>query len=310
MNFLDYRILITDQEKEEKPLILQNQTTFLSRGNLACITGKAKSCKTFLVSAIIASFLEDEKLTFSKGVKNGKVLHIDTEQSTSHVQNVQQRIYKLSGWDLFRSDDRLVTLALRPLSFEERMNVVSEAISGIKPDLVVIDGIRDLVEDFNDIKSSAKIVSNLMKLSEIYNCGIIVVLHQNKADNNARGHLGTELTNKVETMLQLTSIEGRIIVSPDVSRNNNIQPFAFHINEKELPELCEMPKNRKGYNSTREEVIQTMGESTSMSKQLFVEKYTKLTGKKKSTAYMKIKEAISSGIIKESGDMIMRKEEK
>ena len=260
MNFLDYRILITDQEKEEKPLILQNQTTFLSRGNLACITGKAKSCKTFLISAIIASFLEDETLTFSKGMKNGKVLHIDTEQSQSHVQNVQQRIYKLSGWDLFRSDDRLVTLALRPLSFEERMNVVSEAISEIKPDLVVIDGIRDLVEDFNDIKSSARTVSILMKLSEVYNCGIIVVLHQNKADNNARGHLGTELTNKVETMLQLTKssylrmCQGTIIssLSHSISTTRNCLNFAIYLKtERHISQQgkksCRLWKNRNPY---------------------------------------------------------------
>ena len=56
--------------------------------------------------------------------------------------------------------------------------------------------------------------------------------------------------------------------------------------------------------------MQVMEESKSISKQLFVEKYIKMTGKKKSTAYTKLKEAISSGIIKETGDMVMRKEEK
>ena len=47
-------------------------------------------------------------------------------------------------------------------------------------------------------------------------------LHQNKSDTNARGHIGTELNNKAETVLSVTVSEGNndiSIVEPQMSRN-------------------------------------------------------------------------------------------
>lgn len=303
--FLDYRILVTEENIQESPIIKQDDTTILSRGNIACITGKAKSCKTFLTSAIASAFLEGENLTISKGINNGTVLYVDTEQSKSHVQCLQQRIYKMCGWSIYSPDERLTMLAMRKLSPEERRNITEEAIRALKPDLVIIDGIRDLIEDFNDIKSSAAIVRQLMKLSDAFNCGILTVLHQNKSDNNARGHLGSEITNKSETVLQLTKIENKVIVSPDASRNQDIQEFAFQISNKGVPVLCNIPKNK---DSLRKEIANIMQPYKSMTKQAFIEKYTKKTGYKKSSAYIKIKNAESSGIISISENLIILQE--
>lgn len=303
--FLDYRILVTDENIQETPIIKQEDTTILSRGNIACITGKAKSCKTFLVSAIASAFLESDNLTISKGIKNGTVLYVDTEQAKSHVQTVQQRIYRMCGWNIYSPDERLTTLALRKLSPEERRTMIEEAIQSLKPDLVIIDGVRDLIEDFNDIKSSASVVRTLMKLSDTFNCGILTVLHQNKSDNNARGHLGTELTNKSETVLQLTNIENKIIVSPDASRNQNIKEFAFQINEKGLPVLCNIPKNKE---SLKKEILNIMQPYKAMTKQAFIERFIQKTGNKKSSAYTKIKNAENIGIISTSGDLISIRE--
>lgn len=303
--FLDYRILVTEENLQENPVIKQGDIPILSRGNIACITGKAKSCKTFLTSAIAAAFLENDNLTISKGVNNGTILYIDTEQSKSHVQCVQQRIYKMCGWSIYSPDERLTMLAMRKLSPEERRNMTEEAIRTLKPDLVIIDGIRDLVEDFNDIKSSAAIVRQLMKLSDTFNCGILTVLHQNKSDNNARGHLGSEITNKSETVLQLTNIENKIIVSPEASRNQDIQEFAFQINNNGIPVLSSIPKNKE---SLRKEIISIMTPYKSMTKLAFIEKYIQKTGYKKSTAYTKIKNAESFGIITISGNLMILQE--
>ena len=46
---------------------------------------------------------------------------------------------------------------------------------------------------------------------------IQTVLHLNKGDDNSRGHIGTELNNKAETVLQVTkdpTDPDRSIVSP------------------------------------------------------------------------------------------------
>ena len=66
------------------------------------------------------------------------------------------------------------------------------------------------------------------------------VLHLNKGDDNTRGHIGSELNNKAETILQISkSVEnGRISeVRAMHIRDREFTPFAFEIGEDSLPRL-------------------------------------------------------------------------
>jgi hypothetical protein len=65
---------------------------------------------------------------------------------------------------------------------------------------------------------------------------------QGKGDDNTRGHLGTELNNKAETILQITKDEFDKDISSVVAmfiRDRDFEPFAFRINSYSLPELVE-----------------------------------------------------------------------
>jgi hypothetical protein len=71
---------------------------------------------------------------------------------------------------------------------------------------VFIDGIRDIIGNFNDNEESAALVTELMALAEQRNICIWNTLHMNprmKNDDESkmRGHLGTELGNKVTDTL-------------------------------------------------------------------------------------------------------------
>lgn len=76
---------------------------------------------------------------------------------------------------------------------------------------------------------------------------IHTILHQNKNDEHARGHIGTELNNKAETVMQIevdkndTTIS---IVSVIHIRDKEFKPFAFHINQDALPEHT-LPKRKE-----------------------------------------------------------------
>ena len=70
--------------------------------------------------------------------------------------------------------------------------------------LLIIDGIRDLMYDINSPSESTDLINLLMRWSSGYNLHIHTVLHLNKGDDNTRGHIGTELNNKAETVLQIT----------------------------------------------------------------------------------------------------------
>ena len=140
-DFSAYLVSITDTFKEPEPLIRQGDKVLLSVGNIATIIGKPKAFKTFLTSSIVAAFLESDTLTMN-GV-GGHCLFVDTEQSRSHVNKVQDRIYRLSDWETTNVNDNLFMLAVRELDSGNRMKVMLEAIDKLKPNLIIIDGIRD-----------------------------------------------------------------------------------------------------------------------------------------------------------------------
>jgi len=307
----DYLLSPTEKYIEPEPIIQQGDRILLSRGNLATIIGKPKSYKTFLNSGICAGVLEDSTLTFSSSIKSARVLVIDTEQGISHAQNVLKRIYKLCEYDIKVKNDQINYLTLREVDAKARVNYTIQAIRDNKPDLVVIDGIRDLVLDFNDLTESGEIVGELMKLSSICNCGILTVLHQNKADNNARGHLGSELCNKSETVIQVINNKGIATVSPVYSRNREIQDFSFRIDDAGLPVLCDAPKVEKKAGELAELMKKAMFGSAWMSRKDLTTKVKIVSGKTDRTAERKVKDALEGGVIKfnKSGQVILAQEE-
>ena len=109
--------------------------------------------------------------------------------------------------------------------------------------LVIIDGIRDLMHDINSSTEATKLVGDLMQWTGEQNIHIQTVLHLNKGDDNARGHIGTELNNKAESVLLIARDNAdadRSIVSPAIIRSKAFQPFAFRLSEDEgicLPKL-------------------------------------------------------------------------
>lgn len=307
----DFLLSPTDEFTDPEPIIKQGDRVLLSRGNLTTIIGKPKAFKTFLNSGICAGVLEDTTLSFSSPIKSPRILFVDTEQSKSHAQDVQHRIYRLCGYDIKKSTDQLEYLTLREIDTKKRLEMTIQAVEDWKPDLVVIDGIRDLVLDFNDLTESGQIVGEMMRLTSMNNCGILVVLHQNKADNNARGHLGSELCNKSETVIQVVNANRIATVSPVYSRNREIQDFSFRIDDAGLPVLCDAPKVEKKTGEFAKLMRKAMFGSAWMSRKDLTAKVETVSGKTSRTAERKVKEALESGVIKfnNSGQIILAQEE-
>ena len=232
---------------EKAPEILKVHGSVIGTlGNFSASIGKAKSKKTFNVSAIVAAALKNGTvLRYAAELpeEKRKVLYIDTEQSPYHCLKVMKRILRMAGLPDDRDSGYLEFLALRKYTPEQRISIVEQAIYH-SPDigLVIIDGIRDMVYDINSPGESTRIISKLMQWTDDRQIHIHTILHQNKGDENARGHIGTELSNKAETVLQVEKDEK----DPDIStvkaahiRAMNFEPFAFRINGEALPELLD-----------------------------------------------------------------------
>lgn len=140
-------------------------------------------------------------------------------------------------------------LTLRKFPPDMRLAIVDHAIGTIPHlGLVIIDGIRDLLYDINSPKEATDIISRFMQWTDDRQIHIHTILHQNKNDENARGHIGTELNNKAETVMQIeVDKEERSIsvVEAIHIRDREFEPFAFRINSETLPELVEPYRPRK-----------------------------------------------------------------
>jgi hypothetical protein len=240
------RLFITDRF-DSPPVILRIDDSIVGTlGNFSASTGKAKSKKTFNVCAIVAAALTNGTvLSYSVSLPQDKrkILYVDTEQSPFHCLRLMSRILNLANYPTDNHPDQLVFLGLRRYATKERLKKIEEAIYETEGlGLVIVDGIRDLAHDINSPGESTDLITKLMQWTDERQIHIHAVLHLNKGDDNTRGHLGTELNNKAETVLQVTKDEFDKDVSSVTSmfiRDKDFEPFAFRINGNGLPERLE-----------------------------------------------------------------------
>ena len=258
-----YRVTPHGQFAEEEFLLrLKGQPCF-PRKDLTSIAGQAKSGKTNLIAMLLACCTrpaEDRHVLNMQRIQEAplKVMWIDTEQSQKSTQNIlMHRIAKMlqegkeeEGQPSDFPEELFFVFNLRSALIEDRYDLLAEAVEAYKPDLVVIDNIRDLVKDINDGVQAQTLIEGLMHMAEQYNCNITTVIHQNRsADNRGlRGWLGTELMNKVfevftcQKILQKQGEKPVFCIEQTLTRKYDIdEPMCYTIRDNGLPESCEQP---------------------------------------------------------------------
>lgn len=246
------RLSVTEKYEFPQEIVQIDGVTIATIGNFSASTGKPKSKKTFNVSAIVASALSGKEVLKYKAelpsCKN-RILYIDTEQSKCHCHKVLHRILKLAGLPTDQENDNIQFLVLREYTPDQRRDIIRWALHEEQNiGLVIIDGIRDLIHDINSPSESLDIINELMRWSSYYELHIHTVLHLNKGDDNTRGHIGTELNNKAETILQISknNENGKISeVRAMHIRDREFTPFAFEIGEDSLPHLVKEHQFKK-----------------------------------------------------------------
>jgi hypothetical protein len=213
-------------------------------GNFSFLQAPPKSKKTFFVSLLSAVYLAGELQQFGgdlRADRQGKhLIHFDTEQSNFHAAMVFKRPIDMTGI----KTDKYHTLALRQLSFKERVDFIEyylyDKLEGKNIGLVIIDGIADLCSDVNNIEESNAVVQKLMKWTKELNCHILTVIHSNFGTDKPTGHLGSFLEKKAETQIQLelnTVNKHLVTVSCKRSRNAPFENFSFKVNNFGLPQV-------------------------------------------------------------------------
>ena len=246
------------------------------RRELVAITGKAKSGKTFVTSMLMArgaSLLPPPK-GGGELMRNGKdplkILWYDTEQSDELTQDIlKNRVFRMMETqplpDLFTprpnregaGEGLFDVFNVRAVEWKERRSLLKEAVERYGPDLVIVDGIRDLVNDINDGVLAQEVMEELLHLATKRNCCIVCVLHQNKGseDHNLRGWIGTELMNKAFEVYACEKMMPQRVfkLEQTLTRKYDIeQTMYFEVGENGLPKASPLPPPIGGGDQSRE----------------------------------------------------------
>ena len=251
------------------------------RGELVAFTGKAKSGKTFVMSMMMAAASAAEALAFHRTTFEPlQVLWIDTEQSDQSTQDIlRNRLIpmvissppKLGGarGGLKERTDSLVQTTppagtppnsggerfpesmydifnVRTESWQERLPLLMAAIDMCRPDLVILDGVRDLVDDINNGQLAHDVTERLMRVAQQARCCIVCVIHQNKAaeDRTLRGSIGTELTNKAFEVYECEKMmpSRTFVLTQKLTRKYDItDSLYFTVDDRGLPHQVGAP---------------------------------------------------------------------
>jgi len=210
-------------------------------GNFSAITGKGKSKKTFLASMFLAVASSPGEL-YNKlvaDIPEGKkhTILFDTEQSRYDAYITSLRIPKIACADTpnFRA------FSLREYSPMERCDIIEHVLKKYNgtAGFIMIDGIADLAKAINDEEEATRVSGLLLRWTKEYNCHICTIIHQNKNDNYATGHLGSSIIKKAECVITVEKDDSDRLVSHvrcDLIRGAaDFDDFSFEINDHGIP---------------------------------------------------------------------------
>jgi len=215
----------------------------LTLGNFSAITGKAKSRKTYLLTMLSGALIKNGNLynKFYATLPENKrqVLYFDTEQGLYDSANTIKRIERLASVKA----DYFGAFNIREYSPLERCELIEYALSICKNvGFIAIDGVADLAKAINDEEEATRVTGLFLKWTKVYDCHVCTIIHQNKNDNFATGHLGSSIIKKAEIVISVSKEKGSLShsnVSCDYSRGIDFDDFGFYINDNGLPELSE-----------------------------------------------------------------------
>ena len=224
------------------------------RKDLSVFAGVAKTGKTFVTSMLMAAATtsEDEPSVLAlKRIRKEplKVMWYDTEQSLETTKEIMvKRIAKMVGGTF--PDTQFFVFNVRAMTAEERKKMLGVAIESYRPDIVIVDGIADLLADINDGPKAIELISELLRLADKNNCNITVNIHLNRSGekSNLRGWLGSMLLQKAFEVFNCAKVFKTDVLSVELFMSRKVNEsvtFYYKINNQGIPESTEEPDTQQ-----------------------------------------------------------------
>lgn len=227
--YLDHMYRDDMQIPPDEVVLRYNGVDIGNRGNILVITGRAKSRKSVVASAMMSALQKGRFLGFERAAdKPPKILHVDTEQGIGHYIKSVRRVLKDAG--LNNRPNNYTSLWCRDAEIDFRRDFIQFSLEQNEPDVLVIDGVTDMIFDINSQEEAQRLGQLLMTWSTQFKCLVIVVIHVTKSNNNMTGAIGTVLEKKCQTAIGVRKEEDDETISTVgclYSRDEGFPQFAI-----------------------------------------------------------------------------------
>ena len=208
-----------------------NGTPFANRGELHIVTGKSGHGKTAFMSQVMATLLCGK---FGNMQYEGEpphmpvVLYIDTEMGKDDTIAIKNRVCSLAGIPFNEPCERFKVARLRDtVTAAERWQQILKLAYVIHPDVMFIDGLLDIVEDYNEQKECTPIIRELMIMATHYDMSTWCVLHENPTTEKMVGSLGSIAQRKVTEVFAVRKHKNE----KEKERKPNRPPIYFSVEQ-------------------------------------------------------------------------------
>lgn len=211
---------------EEQIMFTINNKTIGCLSSFVTFQGMPKNGKSlFITSAIASAYCHHDifgmKLNFPNDRK--RLCFVDTESSDFDFYKTLERIRKQMYSDFIPHNlDAYCFREDAPKDILEMIEIYLEEHSDCS--VLVIDGILDLISDFNNIEMSFNLIQWLKRITKKYQLLILCVLHLGKSTaKNSVGHIGSYLDRKSQSVLTIEKNKERntIELSPAFLRSTD-----------------------------------------------------------------------------------------
>lgn len=195
-------------------LISRNGIPIIKQGTVNILQGKTGTHKTRFSELLISLLIDKANgnyLHFQKEIEKPVVVcYIDTERNTTEELPLGVQNIKLKAG--YRRDEKIPTLrctSIKHIDRDKRLKAVECFISKVRnqnpdsPIFTVLDVVTDCCANFNNVDETLKLFDFISRLCEQYQVTFFLVIHENPFSDKARGHLGTEASNKASAMLSI-----------------------------------------------------------------------------------------------------------
>ena len=230
-----------DQYVRPRYTLSYNGVPFAPLGGIHGLTGQPGHGKTFTFTQLMVAILKGEyyglRYELAKDIPQPKVLYIDTEMEKGNTQLVMLRVYELMGWPIGSEQEQFKILWLREeVKAEDRWKKTLKAINEMRPTVVFLDGLIDVVGDFNDNKECQLIIYQCMATASHYGISLWCLLHENPGSEKMVGHAGSFLERKATDVLKTKKEKGAEVifnVEQKKARSRDLDKWQFKIEDDE-----------------------------------------------------------------------------